>query len=212
MKAWKPEIPKCHIAEAVVDVAERRNDALASQVSTRDTLHETRLEATRIQKKAKEASAAYSASNKLVEEVREEARVLRTKAHERRTVLQQNISTCEGIIEDILHYTELYSLPAGKAARMNKVLRETLRRKRVAQDELALLTGAHHDLVGTKSDEEQYSGGSYNYHKNRLESPRSYRPREVTLAQVLSLQAVEPEVPKVNPKLARFAHIRSNTK
>lgn len=211
MKAWSPEVPKCNIAESAASVVERRAEALAAQEAIRDKIHTDRIESERLKEELRVAGEQYKKSVKEVQDIRIEAKSLRAHAHERRVALEQDIQVCADTIKDLLHYIELYSLNAGHCARLMRVLKETLRRKRLLQDEVTLLKGTQKDLPESCTDTSTNEEGSYLFHLNRLNSPRMYHPRQITLAQALQWDGYN-TTPVVNPKLSRFSHIKSKTK
>lgn len=96
------------------------------------------------------------------------------------------IGECQEIINDCLHYLELYSLPGGKQLKVTKVLREALRKKRQMQDEHVLICAALGDIDngGKKRDHKE----TYKYHEGRVQGSRSYRPRQVSLEEILGIE------------------------
>ncbi|CAL9974995.1 hypothetical protein VPHD148_0183 [Vibrio phage D148] len=126
-----------------------------------------------------------------------------SEARNQKNVTFNAIRECEEIIQDCMHYLELYSLPGGKMLAVTKVLREALRRKRQMQDEHVLICAALGDIdsgIAPRNYKE-----TYEYHEERITGERSYRPRQVTLNEILG---IEEEVRKVDPK---FNHLNKYT-
>ena len=208
MKAWSPDFPVCPIAESILDAHKRMGDAEQMRVLAREDYNFAKLEADRARGEVRDTANAYTDANSSIKELEEEIATLNSAVEARGRALRQLIDTAEEEVSDILHYTELYSMSAGKAAKMNKRLRQTLRQKRMHQDELALLLGAYHDVKGTETSNPNYANGSYTYHKERLSKTRSYHPKKITLAQALDLSEAS-SVAAPSRKLSRFAHIKS---
>lgn len=124
------------------------------------------------------------------------------EARRQRDITFTAIRECEEIVQDCLHYLEFYSLPGGKQLKITKVLREALLRKRQMQDEHVLICAALGDI--DNADKHRDHKETYAYHISRIDGGRTYRPRRVTLNQVLGIEEPPKPVSKKFERLSRF--------
>lgn len=125
-----------------------------------------------------------------------------SEARRQKDITWAAIQECEEIIQDCMHYLELYSLPGGKQLKITKVLREALRRKRKMQDEHVLICAALGDIdnPGKKRNPKE----TYGYHIGRITGTRNYRPRRVTLNEILEIDEPPKTVSKKFQRLSKF--------
>lgn len=112
------------------------------------------------------------------------------------------IRECDDIINDCHHYLEMYVLKAPQQQKITNVLRETLRKKRKAQDERVLIGTALAEIDGKPHRERDRS---FEFHYDRIiNDNRSYRPKRISLEQILG---IEPEVSPETQTNTKFQHL-----
>lgn len=214
LNATLPSLPLAEGALAFVgrqaEIFSQRDDANLAKSTAEMKYQDIIIRSGELRKELIDSKEALRLANVAAKESYAEGASVAKALNARHDELNLKIPECEDIIDDILHYMELRALTGGQAGRLTKVLRQTLKTKRSLQDERSLVLGAICDLRGP-SEDPRYKDGSYAYHLNRVNNNRRYRPKRVTLEQLLNpeVEAVQPTVSAPTNKFARFAHMKS---